>query len=250
MKKVFSFFLAAVLSVTVLNAQTVDEILNNYFENVGGIDKWKAMESMKMIGKAPSPQGDFPIMVYSKKPNKIKIVVDIQGKELIPQAFDGEVAWGFNPMAGGTTAQKLPAEATKAISNDADFEPDYINYADKGHEITLEADKEEIDGVECFKVKVVKNKNNDKDESTEYHFFDTENFVPIMYRTTVQQGPSKGTITETYLSDYQETEYGIIMPYDIETRIGGQVGQKIIIEKVEINGDMADDVFAFPETKE
>ena len=154
---------------------------------------------MKAIGKLPSPQGDFPFVIYSKKPNKMKLELDIQGKIMIPQAYDGEIAWSFNPLAGGTVAQKLPEEQAKEIADQAEFEPSYFNYQEKGHEITLEGE-EEIDGVPCFKIKLIKNKNNDKEERTEYYFFDKENFVPIMQRTTVQTGPTKGLEAETYLS--------------------------------------------------
>lgn len=249
MKKLASAIVAIGISLSGLQAQSVDEIIDNYLENTGGKDKWEKMETMEMKGTAPSPQGDFPFMVYSKSPNKIKVVVDIQGKTMVPQAFDGETAWGLNPFAGGTTAQKIPAEMAWTIEEEAQFEPAYINYKEKGHEITLEGE-ETVDGAETYKVKIVKNKNNDKQEITEYHFFDKENFVPIMVRSSVLVGPAKGTESETYMSDYQETEYGVYMPYYIETRSNGQVAQKIVVSEIKINEDIDDSVFAFPEPTE
>ena len=36
-------------------AQTADEILNNYFENIGGKDKLKSIKGMKMSAKINSP---------------------------------------------------------------------------------------------------------------------------------------------------------------------------------------------------
>ncbi len=229
-----------------LYAQSVDEILNNYFENTGGIKKWKEMKTSKMTGKAPSPQGEFVFVVYNKRPNLFKIEVDIQGKTLIPTAYDGEVAWGLNPFGGGTTAQKVPEDMAWTVEDQAEFEPVYIDYKKKGHEITYEGE-ETIDGAETYKLKLVKNKNNDKEEIIEYHFFDKENFVPIMVRSSVLVGPSKGTESETYMSDYQETKYGIYMPFYIETRSNGQVAQKIVVEKVEINVALDDAIFTYPE---
>ncbi|RMG24105.1 MAG: hypothetical protein D6730_13195 [Bacteroidetes bacterium] len=247
-KKFISCLSMMLLLGVALQAQTVDEIIANYFENTGGIDTWKNLQTIKMTGTVPSPQGDFPFTIYNKRPNKTKLEIDIQGNKLIPQAFDGKVAWGLNPFAGGTTAQKLPEDMTKIMEEQAEFDPIYLNYKEKGHEITLEG-KEEIDGVECFKLKVERNKNNEREAYTEYHFFDTENFVPIMYRTPVRLGPSKGMETETYLSDYQEVEGGLIMPFYIESRTNGQVGQKIVIETITVNEDLPDELFAYPETK-
>lgn len=246
--KTYSFLMLAMLVGAPAVAQDVDEIIATYFENTGGLDAWNKLETIKMTGVSPSPQGDFPFTVYNKKPNKTKIEVDVQGKKLIPQAYDGEVAWALNPFAGGTTAQKLPEEQAKLMAENAEFEPVYIDYAQKGHEITLEG-TEEIDGVACYKLKIVHNKNNDKDERTEFHFFDTENFVPIMIRSTIQMGPAKGTSSETFLSEYQEVEGGVIMPHSIETRVNGQVAQQISFKEVIINSEIDDSVFAFPEGK-
>lgn len=245
MKKITISIFALLLGLG-LQAQSVDDILNNYFENTGGLEKWQALETVEMSGKAPSPQGEFPFMVYNKRPNKMKIEVNIQGKTLIPQAYDGEIAWGLNPFAGGASAQKIPDEMVWTIADQAEFEPVYINYQDKGHAITLDGE-ETIDGAETYRLKVVKNQNNDKQEITEYHFFDKENFVPIMIRSSVLEGPGKGTETESYMSDYQETEYGIMMPYYLETRANGEVGQKIVLERVKINGGIDDSIFAYPE---
>ena len=248
MKKLIAGLAALLLSIGA-QAQSADDIIAQYFENTGGMDKWTSLKCIESKGVAPSPQGDFDFTVYNKAPNKTKIVVDVQGKTLIPQAYDGEVAWGLNPFAGGTTAQKVPEEMAWTIADQAEFEPVYINYAKKGHEISLEGE-ETVDGAETYKLKVVKNKNNDKPEITEYHFFDKENMVPIMIRTSVLVGPSKGMETESYMSDYQETDYGIYMPFYIENRSNGQVNQKIVIKEVVINGEMDDSIFAFPEPVE
>lgn len=245
MKKLITTIFALAIAMSA-QAQEVDIIINNYFENTGGIEKWKEMKTMEMKGKAPSPQGEFPFTVYNKRPNLIKVEVNVQGKTLIPQAYDGETAWGLNPFAGGNTAQKIPEDMAWAIADQAEFEPVYINYTEKGHVITLEGE-ETVDGAETFKLKVVKNANNDKQEVTEYHFFDKENYVPIMIRTSTLVGPGKGTDSESYMSDYQETAYGIYMPYYLETRTNGQVSQKIVVEEVIINGEIDNSVFAYPE---
>jgi len=243
-KKTLLFFVAIVLFATTIHAQTAEEIIENYFENTGGIDKWKEMESMKALGTAPSPQGEFPFTMYGKLPDKMKIEVDIAGKTMIPQAYDGRIAWTLNPMAGDQ-AQKLPEEQAKMIADDASIEDDFLNFNEKGHTVALEG-TEEVDGVETFKIKLTKNVNNDKAERVEYHFFDKENFVPIMSRTTISEGQAAGTIVENYLSDYQETAFGLIMPFYMETKYNGQTGQKIIINEYNINEELDDEIFEFP----
>ena len=47
------FFLLALvlLAASFSNAQTADEILAKYFENTGGVDKWKTLSGIKMSAK-------------------------------------------------------------------------------------------------------------------------------------------------------------------------------------------------------
>lgn len=237
----FRIALFAVLAPA--QAQTADQIIAKYYETVGGVDKWKNMKSMKAEGKVPTPQGEFPMVTYMKSPNKLKSVITVQGKEIVQIAYDGTTAWTLNPFAGGTSATKLDAETTKIIA-DQEQEP-LIDYAKKGHAVTLEG-KEEIDGVQCYKLKLEKNKNNSKDDATEYHYFDVESAVRIMTKMFAQAGPTKGMESQVLYSDYQEVD-GVMIPFSVEQKVAGQpMGFKMQYTKVTINEDLADSVFAFP----
>jgi len=235
----------AVVCFVAANAQslkTADEVLAKYFENTGGLDKWKSLKSYTQKGKAFMGQ-EFPMAVYAKAPNKVKMVVNVQGTELVLQAFDGTTAWSLNPFQGGKDPVKMDDEAAKEFK-DEEFEEEFIDYKKKGHEVTLEG-VEEIDGVKCYKIKLVKNKNNPKDDATEIHFFDSENFVPIVQYSYVRTGPQKGTEIKTYLSDYQEAG-GLIFPFSMEQKVNGQTVFKATMEKIIINDVTDDTIFAFP----
>lgn len=221
---------------------TVDEILAKYFETTGGIEKWKALKSRTMVGKAFFGQ-EFPMTVYEKAPNMQKTVVNVQGTEIMINVYDGKEAWMLNPLQGGKDAVKMDDEQAKEIK-DEEFEDDFIDYKKKGHEPTLEG-TEEVDGVKCYKVKLVRNKNNPKDDITEVHYFDSENFVPIMQTVYVRSGPQKGTEVNVYLSDYQDVN-GLMFPFALEQKIKGQSVSKITIDKITLNDVSDDSIFAFP----
>ncbi len=241
-RKISLTFLFAI-AIFCVNAQTADEILAKYFENTGGLAKWKDVKSVKIEAKAPTPQGDFPIVIYSKAPNKTKVVVNVQGKELVQAAYDGETAWNLNPFAGGTDPVKLDEEQTKEL-REQEVEDSFIDYKKKGHEVALEG-KEEIDGVQCYKIKLEKNKNNEKDDITEFIYFDTENYVPIMRKSFIRSGPMKGQEIQSYMSDYQEVD-GLMMPFALEQKMNGNTISKVVIEKYSVNENIDDSVFAFP----
>jgi outer membrane lipoprotein-sorting protein len=244
MKKTVLTLVAFSLCFLDINAQTVNEIISKYLQSMGGVDKLKSHTSTKAIGKAPTPQGDFPFELYQEKPNKIKVVIDIMGKKMVAQAYDGQTAWMLNPFMG-ETAQKLPEDQAKSIVDDAEFEDPFIDYAAKGHEVTLEG-IEDVQGVPCYKIKLIKYKGNAEKESTQYYYFDKETSVPVMVKTSIKVGDQAGQEIETYLSDYQEVEGGIVMPFAFEVKMGGQVVQSVVFEKVTINTDIPDEEFIFP----
>lgn len=240
--KLVTFLTAFIVSVA-LQAQTADDIITKYIATTGGADKWKALKSTQIEGKVATPQGDIPMTYYLKSPNKSKMILNFQGQEFVMTAFDGTTGWYKNPMQGGNVPQKMDEEQTKELALE-EFEDEFIDYKKKGHAVTLEG-KEEIDGVQCFKIKLEKNKNNDRDDITEYHYFDAENFVPILQKSYIRTGPSKGTEMQTYMSDYQEVE-GLMMPFFLEQKMNGQSVGKITIEKVTLN-KVEDGIFVFPQ---
>ncbi|MCR9253182.1 MAG: hypothetical protein NXI20_22405 [bacterium] len=227
-----------------IQAQSADEILANYFENTGGLDKWKSLKSMKIAGKFPTPQGDFTFIIYRKSPNLFKMEIDVMGTKIIPTSYDGEIAWSLNPYGGTTSPEKMPEEQGIEVEDQAEFEDKFIDYKKKGHQVMLEG-TEKVDGVECFKLKLIKNRFNEKDEVIEYHYFDTQNFVLIMQKTFARSGPQKGVSQETHLSDYQELDNGLIIPFYTATKQDGQVVQEVFIEKVEVNIELSNEIFEF-----
>lgn len=228
-----------------VQAQNADEILAKYFENTGGIKNWKKLKTIKMDGTFPTPQGDFDFTIYRKSPDRWKLQVDVQGQTIVPQAYDGEIAWAANPMMGGGDPQKLPEEVAKEVAVNAEFQDAFIDYKKKGHEVTFEG-TEEVDSIKAYVLKLEKNKNNDKSKITEYHYFDTDQYVPVMIKTTARSGSAQGSESETYLSDYKKTEAGLSMPHRIETKVNGQTVNEVIIDKITVNEEINDAVFAFP----
>ena len=244
LRKTLSIFVAifAITYVTAQEIKTADDILNSYFENTGGIQAWKSLKSTKMVGKMSMQRMEFPGTIYAAPPNKQRVEVDVQGMKII-QAYDGETAWWINPMQGGTEPQKMPEMMAQEMTKEK-FESEFINYAEKGHKVELLDGMEEIDGVDCYVIKLTK-----KSEEEEYFFFDSENFVPIMVKAVVETGPQAGAEIETYMSDYQEID-GLIMPYYIETKMGGQTLQKITMDTVQLNFTVENSLFDYPKKDE
>ncbi len=245
MKKVIvqSFAFLLLLAASAVQAQNPDEIFAKYFQNTGGLDKWKAVKTMQMDGKyALVAYGiELPIVSYSKAPNMARRELDFQGLKVSPFTYDGTTAWKLMPAeAGGSGApEKMSDEEAKDMILDADMDSPLIDYATKGHTAELMG-KETIEGTECFKIKFTR-----KTGKVEYYFFEPENSVLIMLRTTVKD-PLMGEVEmDTFFSDYKEVG-GLMVPHSNDVKNKGTSVQKVTWEKIQINAPIDEKVFAMP----
>jgi outer membrane lipoprotein-sorting protein len=241
MKKLIAVFAWVAITITSAYAQDINEIVSNYHESMGGVTKLKALISLELFGKIPTPMGELQVIIYRKSPNLTRTEIDFQGQKII-QAYDGETVWTINPMMGSNEPQKLEGDIAKSISDQAVFEDPFIDYTIKGHEVTLEGE-ENLDGVECYKIKLVMNKNNEEEDVTQIYYLDKEYFLPVMVR-----GWTNDTEIDTYMSDYQELEDGLMMAHKIEYIAEGQPGQVVTIDSVKVNEEMNNELFMFPVT--
>ena len=228
-------------------AQTADEILSNYFENIGGLDKLDAIEGIKMSAKVNQGGMEIPLEIIKLKDGKQMTVVNFQGKEIKQGVFDGEVLWSTNFMT--QKAEKSDKETTDNMKLELnDFLDPFLNYKEKGYAVEL-LGKETIDGAETFKIKLTKEPisvDGNEEENVSFYFFDTENFVPIVAHNEIKSGPYKGQMGESKMSDYQEVE-GVYFSFSLTQGLKGQPGQAITLDKIELNPEIDAELFKFPE---
>ncbi|MEM9051345.1 MAG: outer membrane lipoprotein-sorting protein [Bacteroidota bacterium] len=241
----FAMFLMAAFAT--IQAQTADEILDTYFENIGGKDAWRAVEGMKMTAKINQGGMEIPIEIVRMKDGKQMTVITFQGKEMKQGVFDGEVLWSTNFMT--QKAEKSDAESTEMMKKEInDFPDSFLDYKDKGYQVEY-VGTEDFNGTETFKIKLTKEPvtiDGAEVEDVSYYFFETENYVPIAIQAEIKQGQGKGMISEITFSDYQEVE-GLYVAFSMTQGVKGQGGQPITMDSVELNPKVDASAFAFPE---
>ncbi len=230
-----------------INAQTVDEIISNYFENTGGVENWEKIEGVKMSAKVNQGGMEIPIEIVQLKSGKMMTTINFQGQSIKQGVFDGEVLWSTNFMT--QKAEKSDEEAINMVKNEMNQFPDpFLNYKEKGFTAELMG-TETVDGAETFKIKLTTTPNiieGKEVPSVSYYFFDNENFVPIQVQEEIMEGPGKGMVSEVKMSDYQEAG-NVYMPYSMTQGVKGQPGAPITMDSIEINPTIDDSEFAFPE---
>ena len=248
MKKILLFVVAIAATISV-QGQNLDEILSNYFENIGGKEKLASVKGIKMTAEVNQGGMVIPIEIYNMSDGRQMTVITFQGKTIKQGVFDGETLWSDNFMT--MKAEKSDAETTANFKlQSADFPDAFLNYQSKGYKAEL-LGKETIDGTETFKVKLTKKPvtvDGKQEENVEFHFFDIENFVPIAVHSEIKSGQGKGMMSEMTMSDYDEVD-GLYFPFSMTQGVKGQPGQPITIKKIELNPTVDDKEFKFPEEK-
>ncbi|MCB0494836.1 MAG: outer membrane lipoprotein-sorting protein [Cyclobacteriaceae bacterium] len=242
--------LIAFFVIQTTSAQTVDEIISNYFENTGGIDNWKALKGIKMTASVNQGGMDIPITMIQLADGRRYMKFELQGKEITQGVFDGDVVWGTNFMT--MEPEKSDSETTENTKRESgDFPDPFLNMKENGYSAEL-LGKETIEGTECFKVKLTKKPqlvDGQEVDNINYYYFDSENFVPIVMEAEIKSGQMKGKTRLTTFSDYQEVD-GLYFPFAIGDGIKDMGTQVINITAIELNPEVDDSIFKFPESAE
>jgi hypothetical protein len=153
MKKLL-FILAIFCFSSISYAQTVEEIIDQYLENTGGASEWAKLSSIKMLGTVNAQGMEIPIEIAQTKEGKMYMKFQIQGQEIVQQAFDGTEAWGVNFMT--MKPEKSDSETTENMKREmGDFPDQFLDLKGKGYKAELMG-KESVEGTECYKVKLTK----------------------------------------------------------------------------------------------
>lgn len=228
-------------------AQTADEIIAKYFENTGGIDKWKALQGIKISAKVNQQGMEIPLTIYQLKDGRQMTVVNFQGKEIKQGVYDGTTLWGTNFMT--MKAEKSDAETTENFKVEIGEFPDpFLTYKERGLTVEL-LGKETIDGSETFKIKLTKKPikvDGQPTDNISFYYFDAESFVPLMSETEIKSGQMKGKISQTKFSDYQEVN-GIMMPFSMAQGVKDLGSQTLTITGYELNPKVDDSAFKYVE---
>jgi hypothetical protein len=225
-------------------AETVDDVVAKYIQARGGMEKIKSVSSMKATGKMVMGGGamEAPFVRVSRRPSDIRMEFTIQGLTGV-QAFDGKagVAWMIMPFMGKKDPEIQPAEETKLMAEEADFDGPLVNWKDKGHKVELMG-TEQVEGADAYKLKLTRKSGN-----VDYVYVDAETGLEV-------KSESKRMIRgaelemQSLMGDYKDVD-GVLLPFTISAGAKDAPAEqmrKIVIEKYEFNTPAADSLFAVP----
>ncbi len=232
--------LAAVSCLSVFAySQSADELVNKNIQAKGGVDKIKAIKSVRITGKL-SGGGGFTAAVgqENQRPNLVRETFALQGMTAVT-AYDGATGWQIQPFGGHKDPELMGEDDMKDLLLDADFDGPLVDYKEKGNTVEF-LGHDVVDGDDALRLKVTL-----KDGDIVYYYLDPDTYLEI--RKEVQEfirGSVRESVTE--MGSYKPVA-GVMYPYSIaQGSKANPAAQTTTVEKIEVNVPINPSDFAVP----
>jgi hypothetical protein len=233
--------LLAVLCCSLLaSSQTAEELVDKNIQAKGGMDKIKAIKTIRMIGKIEGPS--LPpgrVSQENLRPNLVRETFSIQGMTAV-QAYDGSTGWQIQPFGGKKDPMLMGDDDMRDILIDADFDGPLVDYREKGNRVEY-LGHDVVDGDDALRLKVIL-KNGD----IVYYYLDPDTYLEIRKET---QEFIRGSIRENIidLGSYKPAG-GVMFPFSVASgpKNDPSSWQYVTYEKIEVNVPLEISEFAVP----
>ena len=166
-------------SSALLLAQTADELVAKNIQARGGMEKMKAIKTLRMTGKFEGGDGFVAVVSQeNERPNLIRQTFTLQGMTAV-QAYDGATGWQIQPFGGKKDPELMGEDDMRDLLLDGDFDGPLVDYKEKGSTVEY-LGHDVVDGDDALRLKVTL-KNGD----IIYDYLDPDTFIEI--RREIQQ---------------------------------------------------------------
>jgi len=236
-RKASFLFLLALMTGSLFkaaSAQTVDEVINNHVNALGGKDKLASIQSVYLEGVAVMQNGaEINSKIWKVQDKLYRREISFGMGNMVVLATDKK-GWRSNPQNGGAF-EALPDDAVKNMQAEMDCSGPLVNYAAKGHKAEL-LGREDINGTSCYKIKLTLKTGQEityfVDPTTWYVVRESRKGGGMMMGGGRRGGAGADTEVKIDYSNYKKTDDGFIIPMTV-TPVG--MGGSMNIEKVEVN---------------
>lgn len=219
--------------------QTAEELVNKNIQAKGGIDKIKAIKSIRITGKLNAGGGFTAATVQeNERPNLVRETFSLQGMTAVT-AYDGATGWHIQPFGGHKDPELIGEDELRGLLIDADFDGPLVDYKEKGNTVEY-LGHDIVDGDDALRLKVTL-----KDGDIIYYYLDPDTFLEI--REEVQQF-IRGSVHESVseMGSYKPVQ-GVMYPFSIsQGSKANPAEQSTTVEKIEVNVPIDKADFALP----
>ena len=232
----------AVLAASCAAGQTAEELIAKNIAARGGLEKLRAVQTMRLTGTMKVGDDAMPSILELKRPNKSRWQFTFDGQTAI-QAFDGNSGWMLIPFAGMTEPQAMSPEEKQEAEQQADLDGPLVDYKAKGSAIELVGHDAGL-RPEDWKLKVTL-----KSGEVRYIYLDSRSYLQT---TTVMTKKIEGAdvVVISTIGDYRDVG-GLTLPHSFSASArDGAETQSLVFDKIELNVPMDDTRFGKPKGQE
>jgi len=235
MKKLFF----ALLSFAFLSAgaQTVDEVIQKYTANLGGLDAFNKIKTAKMTGNVSAQGNDLTITIQIVNGKAVRTDVEVMGNQIINAYKDGK-GWMQNPFAGATTPTDLPATELQEMKNQSILAPVLMDYKSRGYQAELQG-QEDVEGVKTYKIKLT-----GSDAKVTTYYINASDYT-LLKSVSDREMMGQTASVESWYSDLKEMN-GLKFFMTRTQKIEGQEFSSVKITKIELDTAIDEKVFDKP----
>jgi outer membrane lipoprotein-sorting protein len=257
---------------------SASEIVNKNVAARGGLQAWRAVQSMSWKGKlgvggnqrAPLPvsgagkngakiptdprpkdEVQLPFRMEMERPRKVRFELQFKGQTAV-QVYDGAAGWKLRPYLNRLEVEPFTSDESHIASMQSDLDGPLVDYAAKGTAIEL-VGTEKVEDHDTYKLKLTM-----KDGHSFHVWIDAKTFLEAKIEGTPRRLDGIEHPVEVYYRDYRQVN-GLQIPFVLETKVlpAGKPAsraestpvpvERIAIEGVEVNPKLDASLFTKPE---
>ena len=226
--------LAAVMfttGMTVVKAQTADEIMDKHVAAVGGVDNWSKIKTLKMVGGMTQQGYEISMTQTYDLSIGLRVDVSVMGMNGY-QIVTNKGGWTYMPMMGSTKIDTMKPDMAKTTWEKMDVKGhQMLDYKSKYAKTELSG-KDTINNALCYKIKCT-----DKDGNESTCYIDATTFYLLRVETKVKVNDEEQEAAVVY-NNYQKQDGNIVMPMSVTAQ-----GAEITYKTIEVNKPVDASIF-------
>jgi hypothetical protein len=233
---------ALLLAPSVAVSQTVDEIITKHLAARGGMEKIKAIQTLKITRTVATGLGTpVKVIIYRKRPHLYRAEQGpaVPGGTLVPRAVNANDAW---ETVQGKIVKRPEAAEAQTRDLDADFDGLLVDWKEKGHTVAFEG-REPMPAGDALKLRV-----KTRSGAERVIYLDAATFLERRHTGVLTLPNGRKFDVAIDFSNWREVN-GVKFPFDIiEERTGDAPVQSFVTytESIEANVPIDDALFATP----
>ncbi len=247
LKKILAVSTTFVIAISIASAAdlaqsrailSASEIVNKNVAARGGLQAWRAVQSMSMQGRLgaggnqrtplpqtipgsksgkltvparPAEEVQLPFEMDLQRPRKARLQIQFNGKTAV-QVYDGTNGWKLRPYLNRLEVDPFTADELKTSSMQPELDGPLIDYAAKGTRIELDG-IEKVEDRDAYKLKLTM-----RDGQVTHVWIDAQSFLEAKIEGQPRRLDGIEHPVEVYYRDYRSVN-GLQIPFVLETKV-------------------------------